>query len=395
VEAIRDVYGAQPQASSDWQSKFFQKKAATQAEDAQVQPEPQPEQWKHWSSPWPASAPPAAAQAPAPAPVDDATIDPPPFVFDPNKSLEERVGDILAIIDVDGDGFLSETESVQVSRFLDIKLESRSKMELATIMIKHGEELSENTSVTKLERIEGAVGLRPAPPPSEAAILSAARVIYASTVPSALRLTDEELAPIVAKNEHLRRKAAQHASVQGLGTYTPLQPANDDDWQRRVLAASGSSEKSAGDAQSGWDQRIRLASLHQNYKQMPQSTYTPNKEMTLEELKEALVEGKKAYEMQLGGPMGIPDDQLLTVAQNDPTVRDFLCHAAESAAEHRRVFGDIGYDDPTMGVASADSNKRLAELVAQWGEKERSAGLTQVPDVILKAKLRQNPEATG
>ena len=53
-----------------------------------------------------------------------------------------------------------------------------------------------------------------APPPSEAAILSAARVIYASTVPSALRLTDEELAPIVAKNEHLRRKAAQHASVQ-------------------------------------------------------------------------------------------------------------------------------------------------------------------------------------
>ena len=37
---------------------------------------------------------------------------------------------------VDGDGFLSETESVQVSRFLDIKLESRSKMELATIMIK-------------------------------------------------------------------------------------------------------------------------------------------------------------------------------------------------------------------------------------------------------------------
>ena len=43
-------------------------------------------------------------QAPAPAPVDDATIDPPPFVFDPNKSLEERVGDILAIIDVSSEG---------------------------------------------------------------------------------------------------------------------------------------------------------------------------------------------------------------------------------------------------------------------------------------------------
>jgi len=308
------------------------------------------------------AAQPPPLVAPAPEPEPEPATEP---QVDTTMTATERVARVVARLTLLPDGQICPDDISRLEQHFGVHPQSSKMEDVCAAIVQDAHSVCPHSMNREiLDSLEVAVRLVEPPEPSDAELLSAARLTYASNPNTSrmMMLSDEELLPLIQDNSRLRHLASEHAWGKGLGPYnntkedpaaSALDPVESNAWEVRVNDAQSKFKLTDEYRHEllSWEARVEGAKEFSKLRNAP-------------DLLAAAKASQAAVESEVASK---------TMTLYESAVFQHARPAAESHAENEslREYVNVKTKWTIPGLEKASS---LADLVQQWDEKTDSEG---------------------